>query len=96
MILQPHFCKLMKGHDRFVAAESIPILLSKNTEFCCSTIISMKDFKIGLTWQCEQIKVPNGINKARFARTAVLNWSLKLVILIVIFVKFDNKKIKKT
>ena len=27
-ILHPHLCKLMKDHERFVAAESIPILLT--------------------------------------------------------------------
>ena len=44
--LQPLFCKLIKQHERFVAAEPIPILLTTSSKihntdrrFCSSTVV---------------------------------------------------------
>lgn len=71
----------MKYNDRFVAAESIPILLitsSKMQNSVVSLLFSMNYFKIGLTWQFKQRY--NMAWLARFATRAMLNLSLKPVI----------------
>ena len=66
-ISTPHFCELIKNHKRFVAEESITMLVTISSKIQNSVallLFSIFDLTV-------KTKVPHGNDNARFAVTAV-------------------------
>ena len=55
-MLHPYFCRLMKDHKRFVAAESIPILSTTSSKTQNSVVPLLFSMNYYFVW-------PNGLNK---------------------------------